>query len=128
MRFFDAPTDDAQRQQLEPKSIMSGILPGATQIRIGGSSSVLIDGLNQRITITNGTSSVGIGAIPGDEGNLGFYSADANGMVIQKIVGGTRYIYRPSNGENFLQDGILPDGSGGFIITKEGTPVPDVFS
>lgn len=127
MRFFDAAQPDVQRRQLEPKSIMSGMLPGATQIRIGGSESVLIDGLHQRITITNGTSSIGIGAIPGDEGNLGFYSADSNGMIIQKIVGGTRYVYRPSNGENFLQDGILPDGSGGFIITKEGTAVPDVF-
>lgn len=129
MRYFDPPVLDEQRQPLEPHNIISGSLPGATQIRIGGNQNILIDGLHQRITIasTDG-SSVGIGSIPGDEGNSGFFSVDASGNLVQKIILGTWYVYDLSTNKNIMQSGKLPDNSYGQAIAKSGFNVSDGVS
>lgn len=105
------------------------MLPGATELRIGGNANIKISGKDQRMTITTTDgSSVGLGTIPGDAGNLGFFSLNATGQVIQKIILGTWYVNKPTTAENFLQSGILPDGTGGFVITKDGSSVASVFS
>ena len=53
-------------------------------------------------------------------------SNDENKITVDwKIIGATRYIYKETY--NILQDGILPDGTGGFVIVKEGNNVTDVF-
>lgn len=89
MQYIQTPEPDTQRQPLEPHKIISGGLPGATQIRIGGNENVLIDGKNQRISITQTDgSSVGIGSIPGTT-SFGFYATDTSGNVITKAIGGS---------------------------------------
>ncbi len=128
MQFYDAPPADTQRQPIEPHTIISGILPGATQIRIGGDSNVLIDGLHRRITITQTDgSSVGIGII-GDTGELGTFVTDANGNLISKTVNGTTYYYDLTTNKNIIQIGKLPDGSYGMAVAKAGYNVSDGIS
>jgi len=126
-RDFDGGED--QSYGFNPAyKLQTGNTRGTQTVGYGGAK---IDGANNRIVITNSidSTSIGMGIIPGSTTNeFGFFSLNASGEVIMKIINGTRYVYRPTNGENFLQDGILPDGSGGFIITKSGSEVEDVFS
>jgi len=70
-----------------------------------------------------------MGSIPGtDPVEYGFFSLDANGQLIMKIVNGTKYVYNPSDGYvNVTQDGLLPDGSGGFVAAKPGYNVADAY-
>lgn len=146
MQFYDNPPDPTQRQPIEPKSIISGGLPGATEIRLG--NNIKISGKNQQIRVnttagnvvfgatddgrlamevtnTDGTKT-GIGQIPGST-DLGFYTLDTLGNVVQKIVGATRYIENVTAGKNPIQDGKLPDNSYGFIAAKTGFNVSDIF-
>lgn len=149
MQYYQAQPGDEQRQPLEPKSIISGGLPGATQIRIGGNQNILIDGLHQRISVTTTNGSItmgvtsdarlalevtnadgtktGIGVIPGTS-TLGFYTLDTAGNVIQKIVGPTRYVYDLTTNKNIIQDGKLPDGSYGQATAKAGFNVSDAIT
>lgn len=127
MRYFNAPVSDTQRQPLEPANIMSGALPGATEIRIGGNQNIKISGKDQQITLTgNDGSVVGIGAIPGNPGQNGFFSLDANGNLVLKIILGTFYIYDGTLDR--MQAGVLPDGSINVAISKEGDSVANAFS
>lgn len=147
MEYYDNPSGSEQHQPLEPKSIISGSLPGATEIRIG--NSIKISGKTQQIAVTttggnitigatsdgrlamevtnsDGTKT-GIGVIPGST-QLGFYTLDASGNVIQKIVGPTRYVYDLTTGKNIMQDGKLPDASYGQATAKPGFNVSDGVS
>lgn len=146
MQFYDNPPDEAQKQPLEPKSIISGSLPGATEIRLG--NNIKISGKNQQIAVTttggtitigatsdgrlamevtntNGTKT-GIGVIPGST-DLGFYTLDASGNVIQKIVGPTRSVYDISTGKNIMQDGKLPDATYGWAVAATNKNVSEGF-
>lgn len=144
MQYYDAPVDPDQTQPIEPKSIISGGLPGATEIRLG--NNIKISGKNQQILVNTTSGSItvgatddgrlamevtnadgtktGIGQIPGST-DLGFYTLDAAGNVIQKIVGPTRYVYDLSTGKNIMQDGKLPDGTYGQDTAKAGFNVSD---
>lgn len=147
MNYYDTPPDPAQNQPLEPHSIISGSLPGATEIRIG--SNIKISGKTQQISVTttggkitmgatsdgrlamevtnaDGTKT-GIGVIPGST-QLGFYTLDASGNVIQKIVGPTRYVYDITNNKNVMQDGKLPDSTYGFATATTGNNVTDAYT
>lgn len=97
-----------------------------------GYGNAKIDGANNRITVTNPAdgSSVGMGLIPGSTTNeYGFFSLDSHGKLVMKIVLGTKYVYDPANSYvNVTQDGILPDGTGGFVAAKPGINVKDAFS
>lgn len=90
---------------------------------------ITIDGNSDSITVTNTDgSSVGLGKIPGTN-DFGFFSLDASGKLIMKIVNGTKYVYDPSNNYvNVTQDGLLPDGAGGFVAAKPGVDVNAAFS
>lgn len=128
-RYFQTPDRATQRKPLQPHNIISGGLPGATEIRLG-EEGVKISGLDKRITITaSDSSTVGIGSIPGDISNFGFFSTDASGNLIQKIILGTWYIYDVNNSnENRMQSGILPDDSIGWAVAKVGSQVEDIFT
>lgn len=115
MDYYQAPPGDAQKQPLEPKSIISGSLPGATEIRIG--NNIKISGKNQQVlvTTTGGSvtigstsdgrlaveainsdgSKVGIGDIPGTT-NLGLYSVDSSSHT-------TSVLGKQSDGSNSLK-------------------------
>lgn len=150
MRFFAPAQLEAQRKPLFPHKIISGSLPGATEIRIGGDQNIKISGKDQQISIstdagtiemgrisatrlglevtnTDGSSS-GIGIVPGTLDELGFFSTDINGSVVWKQLGPTGYIFDLVNSVNIMQDGKLPDGTYGSVVAKEGVDVPDVFS
>lgn len=145
MQFYNAPPPSDQRTTIEPHTIISGILPGATQIRIGGDSNVLIDGLHRRITITQTDGSVvGIGIIP-STGELGSYTLDASGNLVSKVVGGIYYFYDTSGhllqkitagttqyydttGRNDMSIGTLPDGTHNLAIAKAGYSIADAIS
>lgn len=145
MQFYDAPPPANQNQPIEPHTIVSGILPGATQIRIGGDSNVLIDGLNRRVTITQADgSSVGIGIIP-NTGELGSFTLDTSGNLVSKVVSGIYYFYDTSGnllqkiaagttfyydttGRNDMQIGTLPDGTHNLAIAKAGFSISDAIT
>lgn len=147
MQFYEPPARPQQSSPIEPKSIISGALPGATEIRLG--NNIIISGKNQQIAINttqggivfgatsdgrlamevtnaDGTKT-GIGQIPGST-DLGFYTLDASGNVIQKIVGPTRYVYDIATGKNVIQDGKLPDGTYNFAVAKAGSNISDAIS
>lgn len=147
MQYYDAPIPPPQTNPIEPKSIISGGLPGATEIRLG--NNIKISGKNQQILVNTANGSVvfgatadgrlamevtnsngtktGIGQIPGST-DLGFYTLDAAGNVIQKIVGATRYVYDVSTGKNIIQDGKLPDASYGQATAKAGFNISDAIT
>lgn len=146
MNYYDAPTPAAQINPVEPKSIISGMLPGATEIRLG--NNIKISGKNQQIRVNTTAGNVvfgatddgrlamevtnadgtktGIGQIPGST-DLGFYTLDAAGNVIQKIVGPTRYIYDLSTIKNVMQDGKLPDATYGWAVAATNKNVSEGF-
>ena len=90
---------------------------------------IIIDGTGDAITVTNTDgSSVGLGKIPDNSGDFGFFSLDKNGKLIMKIVNGTKYVYDPEHSYvNVTQDGLLPDGTGGFVAAKPGIDVKSAF-
>lgn len=61
MRYFNDPQLEAQRKPLVPHKIISGALPGATEIRIGGNENIKISGKNQLISVSSGSSGVALG-------------------------------------------------------------------
>lgn len=93
-------------------------------------SSILLDGDNDIIQVTSDDGSVvGLGKIPDNSGQFGFFSLDTSGNLIMKIVNGTKYVYDPANGfVNVTQDGLLPNGAGGFVAAKPGIDVNAAFS
>lgn len=111
-----------------PRQLSTGSSRGTQTVGYGNTK---IDGTNNTITIAAPDgSSIGMGAIPGSTTNeYGFFSLDKNGKLIMKIVNGTQYVYNPDdNYVNVTQSGLLPDGSGGFVVAKPGTNVVDAFS
>lgn len=111
-----------------PRQLSTGTLRGTQNVGYGTAK---IDGSNNRITIgAPDGSSVGMGSIPGTEPiEYGFFSLDPSGNLIMKIVNGTKYVYDPSNDYvNVTQDGLLPDGTGGFVAAKPGIDVDAAFS
>lgn len=127
MRYFKPPVLETQRKPLLPKDIISGSLPGATQIRVGGDENILIDGLNKRITVTTSGGTSGVGTIPGSN-ESGFFSQNADGDLVMKIVLGTLYFYDIANGSvNKLRLGEMPDSTYNMVIAKDGIDVDDLF-
>lgn len=111
-----------------PRQLSTGSTRGTQTVGYGTTK---IDGTNNTITIgASDGSTIGMGAIPGSTtGEFGFFSLDANGKLIMKIVNGTKYVFDPSNNYvNITQDGLLPDGSGGFVSAKPGIDVSEAFS
>lgn len=146
MEYYDAPPPPEQTNPIEPKSIISGQLPGATEIRLG--NNIKISGKNQQILVNTANGSVvlgatddgrlamevtnadgtktGIGQIPGST-DLGFYTLDSAGNVIQKIVGPTRYVYDLTTTKNVMQDGKLPDATYGWAVAATNKNVSEGF-
>lgn len=111
-----------------PDSMLAGQLRGTQNVGSGGAQ---IDSANNRITVTSAAdgSVIGLGNIPGSTTNeFGFFSEDNKGNMIFKIVGGTMFVYDPSNNyTNIVQTGLLPDGSGGITSADPGTNVSDLY-
>lgn len=76
MRYFDYPQAEVQRKPLVPNKLISGMLPGATEIRIGGNENIKISGKDQTISVSDGNTSVSLGR---DGTTLGFGFTDATG-------------------------------------------------
>lgn len=112
------PYQIAQQQRVMPRELKAGSQRG--EMTIQGKLTVRNPESDERILVGNYNDEFGIfgATITGnDENNLD---------ISWKIIGKTRYIY--NNGENFLQDGVLPDSTGGFIIVKSGNEVADVYN
>jgi len=99
---------------------------GNNLISVG--DSISISGANNAITVTNTDGSIiGLGLIPSTT-EFGFFSLDSGGNLVMKIVNGTKYVYNPTDSyHNVTQDGLLPDGSGGFANAAPGYDVVDMF-
>lgn len=123
----DVPLAEAAYDRVLPRQVSSGALRGTQRVGYGSTE---IDGSNNRITISNpadGTS-VGIGSIPGSlTGEFGFFSLDADGNLIMKIVNGTWYVYDITNDKNVMQSGKLPDATYGWAVANAGNNVADGF-
>lgn len=120
------PSSDQSR--IIPRQLSTGTLRGTQSVGYGNTK---IDSSNNRITFSAADGSVvGMGAIPGSTTNeYGFFSLDTSGKLIMKIVNGTKYVYDPQNNYvNITQDGLLPDGSGGFVAAKPGVDVTSLFT
>jgi hypothetical protein len=60
MRYFDYPQAEVQRKPLVPNKLISGMLPGATEIRIGGNENIKISGKDQVVSISDGSTNVSL--------------------------------------------------------------------
>lgn len=110
-----------------PRQLSTGTLRGTQNVGYGN---VKIDGTNDRIILgaTDGTS-VGIGTIPNDAtGQVGFFATDTDGSLLYKVVNGTLYFYDKSTSINYMQIGVLPDGSTGMAVAKSGFNVADAIN
>lgn len=109
-------------------NVGSIILDGNTS-SIVVSNNITIDGIDNAITVTNTDGSkIGMGKIP-NSNDFGFFSVDTSGALIMKIVNGTTYVYNPADSfVNVTQAGLLPNGSGGFVVAKPGQNVSSAFS
>ena len=109
-----------------PRQLSTGSTRGTQTVGYGNAK---LDGSNNRITIgTPDGGTIGFGLIPGSATNeYGFFSQDANGQLIMKIVNGTWYVYR-EDATNVMQSGILPDASVGWAVASEGNEVADGYS
>lgn len=129
-----------------PRQLSTGSTRG---IQTVGYGTAKLDGTNNRITVgAPDGSSVGLGSIPDSATNeFGFFTVNTSGKVtyklingvqyfydddgnlIQKVQAGTTYVYNPADSfVNVTQSGLLPDGSGGFVVAKPGENVSDVYS
>lgn len=111
-----------------PRQLSTGSTRGTQTVGYGQTK---IDGTNNTITIAGPDGSViGMGMIPGSTTDeYGFFSQDVEGNVVMKIVNGTKYVYNPLDSyHNVTQDGLLPDGSGGFVAAKPGFDVADIYT
>lgn len=157
MRFVDAPVLPEQRKtKLEPHRIVSGNLPGATQIRIGGDENILIDGLHKRISVTTADGTITFGLDPsGDtgivinDGTTDFLKITKNGLVMND--GSTEFMTLNADGMTFndgtndiliidalgmhfhdelderMRVGVQPDDSLNVVVTKPGEDIEEVF-
>lgn len=110
-----------------PRQFSTGTMRGTQNVGYG---KVKIDGSNNRITIgdTDG-SSIGMGSIPDNSGDVGFFALDTAGNIVWKQVGPTSYVYNPQDSyHNVTQNGILPDGSGGWAVAAPGYDVSQGFT
>lgn len=117
----------SDQSRLLPRQVSTGSTRGTQTVGYGTAK---IDGSNNRFVVgAPDGSSVGMGSIPGSTTNeFGFFSLDENGKLIMKIVNGTKFVYDPtSDYVNITQDGLLPDGSGGFVAAKPGVDVAELF-
>lgn len=127
-KSFYQDTGDNSFGFMDAYKLQTGNTRGTQTVGYGNTK---IDGANNRIIIENPAdgSSIGLGSIPGTASDFGFFSLDSKGKLVMKIVLGTKYVYDPANNYvNVTQDGILPDGSGGFVAAKPGINVADAFS
>lgn len=111
-----------------PDSMLAGTMRGTQNVGSGGAQ---IDSANNRIILTNPSdgSTVGIGIIPGSTTNeFGFFSQDAQGNLIFKIVNGVFDIYDLTTNKNIIKLGKQPDGSYGQNTAKVGFDVADGVS
>lgn len=110
-----------------PRQLSTGTLRGTQNVGYGN---VKIDGTNNRIVLgANDGSSVGIGTIPNDiSGQVGFFATDTDGSLLYKVVNGTLYFYNKDSGINYMQIGVLPDGSTGMAVAKTGFSVDDAIT
>lgn len=110
-----------------PRQLSTGTTRGTQNVGYGNAK---IDGTNNRITVGSSQgASVGMGTIPGDEtGQVGFFATDIDGDLLFKVVNGTYYFYDKTTNKNYMQIGILPDGTTGWAIAAPNTNVADGIS
>lgn len=98
---------DAVASRTLPREVTSGVTRGT-----------------QTIMNTDG-SYVTLGLIPNGGTDFGIAFFDAKGNIISKSTGVTDYKYDKITGRNYYQNGLLPDGSYGEVITKAPYNVAD---
>lgn len=110
-----------------PRQISTGTMRGTQNVGYG---SAKIDGSNNRITVgAPDGSSVGMGTIPDGSGEFGFFSLNAQGDVIMKIVGGTLYVFDPDNdNNNVIQVGLMTNDVYGAAFAKSGEDLEEALA
>lgn len=108
-----------------PRQLSTGSTRGTQTVGYGDTK---IDGTNNRITIGSDSSgTIGMGTIPGFPNEIGFFIQDSNNKLVAKWVNGTIYYYDVVTGLNTMQEGILPSGTTGIAVAKEGYNVADGY-
>lgn len=118
--------DRSDLSRVLPRQLSTGSTRGTQTVGYGNTK---IDGSNNRITIgTPDGGTLGFGSIPGSENDeFGFFSTNADGDLVMKIVDGTWYVYNLDDGTNVMQSGQLPDNTYGWAVAKEGKDVADGY-
>lgn len=112
----NSPYDPTAR--LYGRQVLSGTVTG--NLNVVGS-----------VTVSNTDGSLlGMGAIPDNSGDFGFYAQDSNGNLLYKIVGSTIYAYDVTRvpATNIMQILKLPDGTYGWAVAAPGKNVSDGIS
>jgi hypothetical protein len=91
------------------------------KIQVGG---ITIDGSGERITVNR--DGIEVSAFGNTNGEYGLIFNNASGKMVSKTDGATDRKYT-RDGINYYQNGELPDGDYGTIITKPGIDIDAVF-
>lgn len=135
------------------QSDISRILPRQNSIgslrgtQLVGSKGAKIDAANNQIVLSaSDGSSVGIGGIPGSPSEVGLFTLNPSGVLTYKVVNGVSYYYDTDGSlllkidegtlffydkdteNNYMQAGVLPDGTTGWAVAATGFDVADGFS
>lgn len=94
-------------------------------------SQIYSDGTNKRFLLGYQQG----GWPKGDFGmKISLPGVDVNSATLDQLLfywdftSGTQYWFDPTTGKNYLQEGILPDGIGGWAVASAGNNVADGFS
>lgn len=117
----------SDQSRLLPRQVSTGSMRGTQDI---GSKGAKIDSANNRIVLSaSDGGTVGIGTIPGDtSGQVGFFATDTDGSLLYKVVNGTLYFYDKDTSVNYMQIGVLPDGSTGMAVARDGDSIADAIT
>lgn len=120
MRYIDVPQLEPQRRPLFPHKIISGMLPGATEIRIGGNENIKISGKDQRISVVNSGTTLSFGNQ--GSGDLQLALSDGTTNIIKLGNLGSSYMGLAFNDASFdrIFVGKKPDGTHVARLSQSG--------
>lgn len=137
------PLDASDISRVLPRQLSTGSTRGTQTVgygdtKIDGSnntitvgSSIFLDGNNSVITVSNTASGEnGLGELPDNSNDSGFFQTDSTGTIIYKLVNGSTYIYNSSDGYvNTILIGFAPDdGRPGIWVAKPTFDATELLS
>lgn len=104
---------------------------GSTRGILGvGQGDTVIDGANNIISVGSPDGTQGLGTIPNETNQWGFFQTDSSNTIIYKQVQGTSYYYNPNDSYvNSILIGFAPDnGRPGIWVAKPTFDATELLS